>query len=111
MLTLAESGDPHTWQEAFDGYISAIQKHASSAKRRGKLIELDRFVREQLPDVIKRRWSEDEGTAETPYGHLSKDELCKVVEWKITVSRRGTCRVSWLVRVRSRTEGGERPAF
>jgi len=80
MSKLADSDSLEEWTAAYAGYASAIQDHAKTAKRRAKLPGLDQFVRKELPDLVQSRFAED-----TLYGYLLKDELCRIVEWKITV--------------------------
>lgn len=45
-----------------------------------KLPELDKWYREELPDIIKQRKASKEGA------HLTTHELIKLMKWKLTVS-------------------------
>jgi len=80
MSKLAKSDSLEDWKTAYAAYDSAIQEHAKTAKRRAKLPALDHFVTKELPALVQSRFSE-----EALYGYLLKDELCRIVEWKITV--------------------------
>jgi len=80
MSKLATSDSLEDWKSAYAAYDSAIQAHAETAKRRAKLPDLDHFVWKELPELVQSRFTED-----TVYGYLLKDELCRIVEWKITV--------------------------
>lgn len=79
MTALAASSSAKEWRRALDSYSAKIVMHATSAKRRAGLEALDRYVREDLPRTVGLK-AQDEGGA-----YLTKEDLCKVVEWKITV--------------------------
>lgn len=78
---LLKSKDVKRWQAALGGYDEAIKKHAKTGKRRNGLATLDKHVREAIPAAVESRRSED-----APNGYLTKEDICKIVEWKITVS-------------------------
>jgi hypothetical protein len=78
---LVNSKDVKRWQAALDGYDEAIKTHAKTGKRRNGLVTLDKHVREAIPAAVESRRSED-----APNGYLTKEDICKIVEWKITVS-------------------------
>lgn len=79
---LVDSKDPARWQAALDSYPERVKQHAQTGKRRKSLVSLDEFVRTHLPVVIKARYSD----ASDDKGYLKKEDVCKIVEWKITAS-------------------------
>jgi hypothetical protein len=82
MTTLVKSKDEHLWHQALDSYDEAIKSHSQTGKRRNDLVKLDEYVRKGIPAQVETRRSE-----EAPNGYLTKEDFCKIVEWKITVSR------------------------
>lgn len=77
---LAKSTDVKQWRAALASYDEAIKKHSKSGKRRSVLVQLDKHVRQKIPELVESRRTED-----APNGYLTKDDICKIVEWKITV--------------------------
>lgn len=77
---LTSSSSLADWRSSLAQYDTSVAEHAKTSKRRGKLVELDEYVRVKLADSIASREEEAGG------GWMSKEELCKVVEWKIIVS-------------------------
>jgi hypothetical protein len=80
---LVASSDASRWQAALDGYDEAIKDHSKTGKRRSGLVQLDKHVRQTIPELVESRRSEA-----SPNGYLTKADICKIVEWKITVSLR-----------------------
>lgn len=80
--SLADSADTKQWLTALNDYDEAIKKHSKTGKRRNGLVQLDKHVRQKLPELVESRRTED-----APNGYLTKEDICKIVEWKITVSR------------------------
>lgn len=78
---LAKSKDAERWHAALAGYDKAIEGHSKTGKRRSGLVKLDRDVRQTIPQNVESRRSED-----APNGYLTKEDICKIVEWKITVT-------------------------
>lgn len=77
---LADSNDTKRWVTAFESYDEAIKKHSKTGKRRNGLVQLDKHVRQKIPELVESRRTED-----APNGYLTKEDICKIVEWKITV--------------------------
>lgn len=78
---LVKSKDAKRWQAALESYEESIRVHSKTGKRRSSLGKLDKHVRETIPQAVEARRSED-----APNGYLTKEDICKIVEWKITVS-------------------------
>ena len=76
---LAKSDDLKAWQRALDSYEAAIKSKAAEG---GRLVTLDKYVRETIPELVRQRFDEKDAHSR---GHLKKEELCKIVQWKITV--------------------------
>lgn len=83
MSDLASSSDLERWKKAYDSYSERIRIHSKSSKRRANLVELDAFARLEIPERVKGRYSDE--NEDTIRGYLTKEEICKIVEWKITV--------------------------
>jgi hypothetical protein len=83
---LYASNDPHDWQRALETYPSVIE-----AQEVNGLPELDRWYREDLPELIRAR---------TP-PTINLEELSQVVRWKM---RRGEWRARNLALVRGNPE-------
>lgn len=81
--TLAKSTDREQWQAALTSYDEAIKRHSTTGKRRNGLVQLDKHVREMIPELVNTRRDDI-----AQYGYLNKEDICKIVEWKITVCRR-----------------------
>jgi len=79
---LFESSDPSNWQQALDGYPAVIEAQGVS-----DLPDLDRWYREDLPELVRRRGPMT----------IDLDELSKIVRWKM---RRGEWRARNLALVR-----------
>lgn len=79
---LVKSKDAKRWQGALESYNKAIVKHSKTGKRRNGLVTLDEYVRQTIPQEVESRRSE-----EAPNGYLTKEDICNIVEWKITVRR------------------------
>ncbi|HEX3244584.1 MAG TPA: hypothetical protein VHX16_04200 [Chloroflexota bacterium] len=79
---LFESNDPSKWQQALEAYPAVIETQGVS-----DLPELDRWYRQDLPELVARR---DPRT-------IDLDELSKIVRWKM---RRGEWRARNLALVR-----------
>eukprot|EP00253_Pinus_taeda_P030725 PITA_30725 len=62
--------DPGAWTDA----LSSYDKHMESLNN-PKLVELDKLYRTELPRSLHSR---------TPTAHITKNELNKVMEWKLT---------------------------
>lgn len=84
-VMLLTTSPPTEWQTALSSYDDAITAHAKTSKRRSGLKELDEFVRVQLPRTAASRVQDDDDAAGNR-GWMIKDEVCKIVQWKITVS-------------------------
>ena len=85
---LTPSSTLKDWSTALSAYDQAILAHSKTSKRRSGLKDLDDFVRNELPTKVADRQDEDEEAAKG--GYMTKEELCKIVEWKITVCFFGT---------------------
>jgi len=81
MTDLVSSISLDEWKAALDAYDERITTHSKTSKRRTHLVGLDHLVREKYAAVIKTR-HDDEGGA-----YFTKEEICKIVEWKITRGR------------------------
>ncbi|OCT64492.1 hypothetical protein XELAEV_18045590mg [Xenopus laevis] len=68
---LFHSEDPKVWQRTSDLYWDVIEAKGTKKK---KLISLDKWYQEQLPPCIAAR----------PQKHLTREELVKLMEWKLT---------------------------
>lgn len=75
-----------SWQRALDGYAETVQRQGSE-----RLPELDRWVRDELPDRIRARAAP----------HITLEELEQVTRWKMS---RGVWRGRNLALVRSNPE-------
>ncbi len=82
MAELWTNADPVAWTAALDRYPSVVAAQGVS-----RLIDLDRWYREDFPTAL---------TARTPL-HLEHDELIAVTEWKM---KRGVWRARNLALVR-----------
>ena len=82
MSSLWASQDTKGWRAALDGYWSVVERQNVA-----KLPELDRWYREELPDVIASRTA----------AHVELPELVRLTEWKMA---RGVWRAPNLVLVR-----------
>lgn len=78
--SLAGSNDNQRWETALKSYDEAIKKHSKTGKRRNGLVQLDKHVRQKIPELVESRRTED-----APNGYLTKEDICSIVEWKITV--------------------------
>lgn len=78
---LVKSEDAKLWQAALASYDKAIEAHSKTGKRRNELVKLDKHVRQTIPEAVESRRNE-----EAPNGYLTKEDICKIVEWKITVN-------------------------
>ena len=86
MSDLAASSSCPDWTAAYASYNERILAHSKTGKRRAKLVELDGFVRNDIPTRLEARLANDDsGASNRPDGYLTKEEVCKIVEWKITV--------------------------
>eukprot|EP00892_Ulva_mutabilis_P008644 jgi/Ulvmu1/6151/UM028_0007.1 len=72
-------------------YQAALQAYAASKKGKESLVELDRWYRTELRDAVQSRDPK----------HATKQELVKVVKWKLT---RGTWRPRLLSYAEAHTE-------
>lgn len=68
-LALWKSDDPAAWRAALDAYHTRM-----GALNNDKLVNLDRWFHEELPNAIAKR--------EPP--HMRASELVKLVDWKMT---------------------------
>ncbi|XP_012825517.2 uncharacterized protein LOC100145131 isoform X1 [Xenopus tropicalis] len=68
---LFHSEDPAVWQKASDIYWDVI---AAKGAKQKKLVSLDKWFQEELPPCIAAR----------PHKHLTREELVKLMEWKLT---------------------------
>lgn len=82
MSDLWSSNSAKEWRAALDRYDAVIERQAIP-----RLVPLDRWYREELPEAIAARRSP----------HVTHDELVKLTEWKMT---RGVWRARNLVLVR-----------
>jgi hypothetical protein len=82
---LWKSDDPAEWRAALDRYPQVVD-----AQGVGKLPELDRWYREELPSAIAARKP----------AHVTHDELVRMTEWKMA---RGVWRARNLMLVRGNT--------
>ena len=87
MSDLAASSSLADWTAAYASYDERILTHSKTGKRRAKLVALDEFVRNDIPTRLEARLANDStgGASKRPDGYLTKEEVCKIVEWKITV--------------------------
>ena len=69
------------WQSALASYDKAITAHPKTSKRRSALKDLDDFARLELPKKVADRVNDTDAKG----GYMIKEEICKIVEWKITV--------------------------
>lgn len=99
MSDLAASSSLADWTAAYASYDERILAHSKTGKRRAKLVALDEFVRDDIPTRLEARLATDSsGANKRPDGYLTKEEVCKIVEWKITVCslcRSGPERINW----------------
>lgn len=82
MTDLWSSNSAKAWRAALDGYDTVIERQDIP-----RLVPLDRWYREELPEAIAARRSP----------HVTHAELVKLTEWKMT---RGVWRARNLVLVR-----------
>ena len=80
MSNLGSSSTVSEWEASLSEYSECLQSLSKTSKRRGKLPNLDHTVRVKLPESIRTRYSD-----EASYGYLTREELCDIVNWKITV--------------------------
>eukprot|EP00887_Chlorella_sp_A99_P006676 scaffold3.g6676.t1 len=66
------STDEAQWRAQLDRYSQVVQNLAAATGRE-RLVELDRWYHEELPQIIAQR--------APPY--VTKDELVKLVQWKV----------------------------
>ena len=91
---LAKSDDSKAWQRALDSYEAAIKSKAAEGGRLKELVSLDKYVRETIPELVQQRVDEKDAHSR---GHLKKEELCKIVQWKITVRGNANVEKVWLI--------------
>ncbi|HET6763670.1 MAG TPA: hypothetical protein VFH27_08355 [Longimicrobiaceae bacterium] len=83
---LWNSDDPAAWRAALDGYERVVD-----AQGVGRLAELDRWYRDELPPAIAARKT----------AHVTHHELVRMTEWKMA---RGVWRARNLALVRGNTD-------
>lgn len=68
--------DPATWRRAWDRYWDVVEAMSLKAKGKtpGKLLLLDKWYQQELPELISSR----------PNKHVTLSELVKLMEWKLT---------------------------
>ncbi|CAB1118241.1 unnamed protein product [Ectocarpus sp. CCAP 1310/34] len=76
-IRLLDSDNKVEWEAAFQSYAASI-KRLSQEKGKSELVELDQWWRTELPAALVSRGA-------TPY--LLKDELVKVVQWKLWIGQ------------------------
>lgn len=84
-IMLTPSSTLKEWSTCLSSYDQAILAHSKTSKRRAGLKDLDDFVRNDLPTKVADRQDEDCDGEPAKGGLMIKEELCKIVEWKITV--------------------------
>ncbi|CAM9563595.1 unnamed protein product [Ectocarpus fasciculatus] len=76
-IRLMDSDNKLEWEAAFQSYADSVQR-LSEEKGKSELVELDQWWRTELPAALVSRGA-------TPY--LLKDELVKVVQWKLWIGQ------------------------
>lgn len=69
-MALYESNDSALWEAALNEYPSRLRGLGKE-----RLVDLDDFYRVELVKTLKERGSP---------AHVTKDELVKIVDWKLT---------------------------
>lgn len=72
-MSLFTCEDPATWRRVYEGYWDVVEAK-TQAKKPGKLLSLDKWYQDKLPELISCR----------PVKHLTQPELVKLMEWKLT---------------------------
>lgn len=72
LLAMVEFGStqPEEWKTALGAYAERLQSVGNA-----KLEELDEFYRVELPQRL---------TGRAPQAHITRDELTKIMEWKLS---------------------------
>ncbi|XP_020105184.1 uncharacterized protein LOC109721803 [Ananas comosus] len=70
-----ECGDAGAWRAALGAYAARVETLAGAAASKRELLPLDSFYRGDLPLLLRRRG---------PKPFLSKSELLRVVQWKLS---------------------------
>ncbi|CBJ32028.1 conserved unknown protein [Ectocarpus siliculosus] len=76
-IRLMDSDNKVEWEATFQSYSASV-KRLSQEKGKSELVELDQWWRTELPAALVSRGA-------TPY--LLKDELVKVVQWKLWIGQ------------------------
>ncbi|CAM9178513.1 unnamed protein product [Ectocarpus sp. 4 AP-2014] len=76
-IRLMDSDNKVEWEAAFQSYSASV-KRLSQEKGKSELVQLDQWWRTELPAALISRGA-------TPY--LLKDELVKVVQWKLWIGQ------------------------
>lgn len=73
MSALFACEDPDTWRRVYDQYWDVVEAKARG-KKSGKLLLLDKWYQQELPELISSR----------PDKHVTLSEMVKLMEWKLT---------------------------
>ncbi|XP_068161902.1 uncharacterized protein zgc:112496 [Antennarius striatus] len=73
MSSLFACEDPATWRSVYEKYWDVVEARVKG-KKPGKLLSLDKWYQEDLPELISSRSDK----------HLTLSELVKMMEWKLT---------------------------
>ncbi|KAM6897581.1 uncharacterized protein FYW49_018878 [Xenentodon cancila] len=73
MVDLFTCEDPAAWRSVFGKYWDVVEAKARG-KKAGKLLKLDKWYQEELPELISCRSDK----------HITQPELVKLMEWKLT---------------------------
>lgn len=72
-MALYGSSDSALWEEALEQYATRVEGLGKE-----RLVELDEFYRIELVRILKERGSP---------AYITKDELVRIVDWKLTRGR------------------------
>ncbi|XP_029954213.1 uncharacterized protein LOC115393370 [Salarias fasciatus] len=72
-MSLFACEDPDRWRRVYDRYWDVVEARAQG-KKAGKLLHLDKWYQQELPELILSR----------PDKHVTLPEMVKLMEWKLT---------------------------
>ncbi|XP_074519488.1 uncharacterized protein LOC141785211 [Halichoeres trimaculatus] len=72
-MNLFTCEDPATWRRVLGSYWDVVEAK-TKAKKPGKLLSLEKWYQDELPQLISSR----------PDKHVTHPELVKLMEWKLT---------------------------
>lgn len=74
MSALFACEDPDTWRRVYDRYWDVVEARSKGSKKAGKLLHLDKWYQQELPELILSRADK----------HVTLPEMVKLMEWKLT---------------------------